>query len=370
MMENQRVLYICPSTQAAIVAAAPFLAKGCPFRITHLLILRGIGNPIRPTDADRKDAIRPSVAIEKYAKARGAHVAVLNVSPADTLACRVAVEDYLSGQTFDEIDAVLLNAQAGTKQMCFGAWEALCASFSSADRSNLPVSRCFVSNGKLQIDGGPSFELEPLGITQYVGLYGFREVGENSRIRTEMWIRDRREFVARVATAKLENDEDAVRQVLDLEYDRTEKPPWSRRDFAETGGYWLECHLAVQAHRLKTFKKLDVEIQSGVKIRDLWSVADEKTHKGNNDYELDLMISAPGATHIFECKDRLVTGAMIEKMALLRDRLQGRAGITAIISTSCPDHSSMLADKAHDLAVRLIPAERSAIHAIMDQVFP
>ncbi len=116
MTGKPRALYICPVTQGAMVAAAPWLAVDS-YEITKVLLLQGVADPEHPTSFEWSEAIRPARGIAMFFERHGVEVVTKNAPSDDDAAWRKIVASVLTAEFLAQTDLILFNAQAGTKQM-------------------------------------------------------------------------------------------------------------------------------------------------------------------------------------------------------------------------------------------------------------
>lgn len=333
-----RILYICPATQGAIVAAAPAILDRPDYEIARVLLLCGVADRQNPGPFDVREAIRPAESIARFFASAGARVDVLDAAPDDFFAWSRLVSSHLTPTVLEGIDAILLNAQGGTKQMSFGAWDGAQVTVGKrSDRRNLPIRRCFVGSGTVSYDDGRTAQIPALSFRRHLQLYGFEEVDEQASLRLQNWFDASREAVLAFGNAKLGGNAAARKGAAAALFHRGVAPV-SEEHFAGAG-LWLEGYVYVRAlmQRDRSGNR-NRKVRCGVKIKDLY--AREHGPGDPNDHELDLAVTGPGVLHVVECKagplKKELRRGYVDRLGLLRSLLQGRAGVSALVTQERP----------------------------------
>ena len=380
-MAKARALYICPATQAAIVAAAPAIMAGRDYDVTTMLLLKGVADPDKPTPFERSDAIRAGCGIRKFFEGIGTTV-IEALAPADSYPAWAAkVQDALTPELLADVDVILVNGQAGTKQMSAGAWDGSLGATHAFQGRNLPVRRAFVAAGasiSVQYDAGQA-GIDDMTIDSYLQLYGFMEVDPAFRTRVEEWIVARRRDIIRWWDAKLKPHPDQagiVRIVNGLMVAAHHPPcPWNF-DQLMTGGYWLEAATYLNAKDFLAAAPAGGHVAAGIKIWD-WAetesdVPERRDGRQMNHYEVDAAIMTGGILHLLECKNVAggVTQEMIHKQGTLRSLLQGRGGVNAIITTKTPAPNSVIGLKAANRQIQCFRPTVEELSKCLGRIFP
>lgn len=374
-MRQARALYICPATQAAVVAIAPVIADGCEYRVTRTLLLQGVANLEQPTRFEAIDALRASKGITRFLESRGIKVASVHAAGDDCPGWRQQTSAALSSGMLDDIEMIVFNAQAGTKQMSFGAWEAISSVGQSANGRNLPFLRCFVRSGsalQVQFDS-TNYGITDLSVTDFLSMYGFEEIEKAARKSHESWIRRNKGRVLELWNAVLSSNETRAMQIADVLCAPGQQPrcPWAK-DQLLAGG-WLEAGAFLKVLERKQQASTRGFVASSLKIWD-WagSVAPPTQADGRllNHYEIDVIVASRGVVHLLECKN-LKDGIQqdaIHKQGALRERFQGRAGVNAIIARRHPKADSVLGLKAAHQHIQFFRPNRDEIRMCLDLV--
>lgn len=374
-MSQARALYICPATQAAAVAIAPVVADGSEYRVTKALLLQGVANPEQPTRFETIDALRASRGIIRFLKNRGVQVTSVHAPADDCPEWRQQTSAALSSDMLDDIEIIIFNAQAGTKQMSIGAWEAISGGAQLVNGRNLPFSRCFVRAGstlQVQFDNA-SYGVADLSISDFLTMYGFEEVEKAARKAHENWIRRNKSRVLELWNAVLSGNETRAAQLADALCvpDQQPRSPWGK-DQLLAGG-WLEAGAFLQVLERKQQASSRGFVASGLKIWD-WagSMGSPSQVDGRllNHYEIDIMVASRGVAHLLECKNLRdgIQQDAIHKQGALRERLQGRSGINAIISRRHPKPESVLGLKAAHQHIQFFRPNRRDLRMCLDSM--
>lgn len=178
----------------------------------------------------------------------------------------------------------------------------------------------------------------------------------------------RRDWIGQIAEAKGQGNGERLTALLDERYGAGDWNPWSRASFAEGGGFWLEAHLFQLTARAADLSKRRWQVHGGLTIRDEWAprrVGTDGTVLADD--EIDVVVFGGGAMHIIEAKDRDVQQKMIDRLASLRGRLQGRAGVTALVSPR--PWTRVLGDHAEAVNVRLVNAHGDLASDLFAPIF-
>lgn len=371
-MAGPRTLYICPATQAAIVAAAPALLGERGPDIRQVLLLRGVADADRPSAWERIDAIRSAVSIRAFFEQRGAIVHVID-APADSYETwRTRLAEALNADLLKDVDQIVFNAQAGTKQMSFGAWDGIAAA-GGAGGGNLTLLRAFVSPGSTSVTmdgvrvGSPQITIE-----DYLAAYGFREVEQSLRLKRENWARREALLILNYGSARLSEEPDRIANItIDRLTNGEVNRLWSGNNFT-LGGGWLEAWIYVRTLQMLTSQGLPPGRVAGfMKIKDTASGAHIPS-RFDQDHEADLVTLSGGRLGLLECKSGKPKSTewkdFLNKQIMLRDLLQGRAGVNAIVAPATPSPATRTGRRASLHQIELVPAQAPLIDALIQRM--
>ena len=374
-MGKLRALYICPATKAAIVAVAPVLTIGRDYEVVKTLLLRGIADPMAPTADEQVDAIWPATAITAFLASRNIAVVQVDAPPYDPDAWRDKIGDALTLELLADIDLILFNGQAGTKQMSFGIWDGLTDTIRPHPARNLEVRRCYVNSDtavKVQI-GRTHSAIDDISIADILTIYGFEEVERARREAGEAWILRHSDQLVELWRAKLVAPNEPRAAGIAAQLTRAHPPgPWSVVGLASGG--WLEAGIYLQALRRKQTRPNGNFVACSTKIWH-WASCEpaqrDARRTAEKHYEIDIAIATNGVLHLIECKDSMnaLPQEAIHKQAVLRQRLQGRGGVNAIVARNPPEANSVLAQKAQSNNIGLYLPARAPMTDCFTRIF-
>lgn len=381
-MTKARALYICPVTEAAIVAAAPVIATGRDYEVVKAVLLEGLEDRDNPTEGERSRVVRPGRGIAHYLLRRGVDTIFAAGSAFDVALWREAIGEVLTTERLDGIDVIVVNAQAGTKQMSYGAWEGLAQP--RARGVNLATRKCFIKPGRsirVQTDavdsGMAESDIEHLSLADYLMLYGFQVIDDTAGSLEEDWLWQHRKLIT-----------DLWRRVIAGHYKRADglanrlASDASAASLGKLGrpdhwlkSFWLEAGLYVRLRERAEGTAAPATVSSPRCLFD-WAMRGEQPvadpTQQESDHEFDGAVLSTGVLHLFECKNDKrngITQDMLHKQVALGKRLHGGAGVNAIVTPYQPGPKSPLWPKAEAQNVQIVIPDGSDMETCLTHIF-
>jgi hypothetical protein len=136
------------------------------------------------------------------------------------------------------------------------------------------------------------------------------------------------------------------------------------------GGLWLEALVYLRALAQRPADRKDRKVRASLKVRDMdHPRLPAFESEAKNHHEIDLIVTGPGSLHVVECKSGEVKQEALTKQEVIRARLQGRNGITAIVSRQVAGLDDILGQKAKSAGLTWISYETNELDPLILKMF-